>query len=109
MLLPLAAGKDERLAGDPTGVVGGVEHGDPGDVVRAAERRLRLHRFAEVTCGDARGMKPLEPGRKALTCARRKGGSLLAAHHCRLYGKSTVADHDNLKRMRGNSQPCRTE
>src|SRR4051794_31319261 len=62
VLLPLAAGEDERLAGDPTRVVGCVEHSDPGDVVRltdAAERRLRFHHFAEVAFGDSRGMKPL--------------------------------------------------
>ena len=62
VLLPLAAGKDERLAGDPTRLVGGVEHRDPGDIIRsadAAERRLGLHLSAEVALGDARGVKPL--------------------------------------------------
>jgi len=60
-LLALAAGKDERLAGDPTRVVRCEKYSDSGDVFGlgdAAEWRLGFNFFAEVAFGEANGMEP---------------------------------------------------
>src|SRR5439155_20176152 len=59
--LTLAAGKNERLACHPTGVVGCKKHSRTRDVLRlgdAAERRLRLDLPAEVALVVAGGAEP---------------------------------------------------
>lgn len=55
-LLALAAGEDEGLSSDPSGVVGGEEDGGGGDVGGlgdAAEGGRRFNLLAEVAFGEA--------------------------------------------------------
>src|SRR5262249_44750261 len=61
-LLTLAASKDERLAGDPTRLIGCEKYSGVSNVLRlgdAAEWRLGFHHFAEVAFGDSHSMEPL--------------------------------------------------
>src|SRR5260370_10969812 len=61
-LLTDAAGKDERLTGDPGGLIGCKENRGSGDVLRlrdAAERRLRFGHLAEIAFLNAGGFKSL--------------------------------------------------
>ena len=61
-LLPLAARKNEKLAGDPTGVIGSKEHGRTGDVFGlsdAAQWRLRFNGLAKGALGQAARMESL--------------------------------------------------
>jgi hypothetical protein len=37
VLLSPTAGQDEHLTGDPAHVVGGIEYGDPGDILGLAD------------------------------------------------------------------------
>jgi len=61
-LVPLAARKNERLAGDPTGVIGSKEHGRTGDIFGLsdpAQWRLRLNGLAEGALRQAARMESL--------------------------------------------------